>query len=121
LLAFTAPILTIVQLKDANTTLAQPVDQSKDISTVSSDLSKLREQLEEAHGEIAIKTAQVAFYKAHKERAEVESKKMRERLRKQVSEKDEMIKGMRESNSKLTGELALPGLSSSSHSPHLRL
>ncbi|GAA5847393.1 hypothetical protein JCM5353_008088 [Sporobolomyces roseus] len=96
------------RLANTKTTLAlaRVEEQSKDISTVSADLSKLREQLEEAHEVIAVKTTEVATLRDHNERAEVESKKMRERSRKQSSEKEEVIKELRESNSKLTVDIA---------------
>ncbi|GAA5834235.1 hypothetical protein JCM5353_006957 [Sporobolomyces roseus] len=101
-------IRELKEIANTKTTLAlaRVEEQSKDISTVSSDLSKLREQLEEAHEEITVKTAEVATLRERKERAEVESKTMRERSREQLREKDEMIKEMRESNAKLTRDVS---------------
>ncbi|GAA5827595.1 hypothetical protein JCM5353_001631 [Sporobolomyces roseus] len=94
------------EIANSYATLAQLSKQSKGETKDSTDSSELKEQLEEARKEVTVKTAEIASLLEREERTNVESKKMRERSRKQLSEKDEVIKELRESNSKLTMDIA---------------
>jgi len=61
-------------------------------------------ELEEARHEASVSRAEIECLKEREEKTNEESKKMRERARKQLSEKDEVIKGLRESNATLSSE-----------------